>query len=231
MPRACTQSALGRRSRLASPRKGHAPARAKLDDEELEEIREAFNLFDTDGNGTIDVKELKAAMRALGFTIKKAEIRRMIAEIDKDESGTVDFNEFVEMMTGKMVRAPVSRLPADTPSPRRLPLRWWSRRAACLRPHILACAYRARFVRLPHTRARTHCTHVLLAPQGERDTREEIMKVFELFDDDNTGKITFRNLKRVTTELGESLTDEEMRVRRRCGFCRAACTAGLCAVM
>jgi len=43
-------------------------------------------------------------MRALGFTVKKAEIRRMISEIDKDENGSVDLNEFMEMMTGKMVR-------------------------------------------------------------------------------------------------------------------------------
>lgn len=42
-------------------------------------------------------------MRALGFQVKKAEIRKMIADIDKDESGTIDFDEFVEMMTGKMV--------------------------------------------------------------------------------------------------------------------------------
>lgn len=55
-------------------------------------------------------------MRALGFTVKKAEIRRMISEIDKDENGSVDFNEFVEMMTGKMVRG--TRTPAATPTHR-----------------------------------------------------------------------------------------------------------------
>ena len=43
-------------------------------------------------------------MRALGFDAKKDEIRRMINDIDKDGSGTIDFNEFLSMMTAKMVR-------------------------------------------------------------------------------------------------------------------------------
>lgn len=43
-------------------------------------------------------------MRALGFQVKKAEIRQLIADIDKDESGSVNLDEFIEMMTGKMVR-------------------------------------------------------------------------------------------------------------------------------
>lgn len=66
----------------------------------------------------------------------------MIADIDKDGSGTVDFEEFLVMMTAKM---------------------------------------------------------------GERDSREEILKAFKLFDDDNTGKISFKNLKRVAKELGENI--------------------------
>ncbi|KAL3674584.1 hypothetical protein V7S43_000531 [Phytophthora oleae] len=134
------------RSRAALRRKPK-PVKKVLDEEDLEEIKEAFHLFDTDGSGSIDVRELKAAMRALGFQVKKAEIRQMIADIDKDESGTINLDEFIEMMTGKM---------------------------------------------------------------NSRDSREEIMKIFQLFDDDNTGKISFRNLKRVCTELGETLTDEEM---------------------
>jgi Ca2+-binding EF-hand superfamily protein len=38
------------------------------------------------------------------------------------------------------------------------------------------------------------------------------MKIFALFDEDNSGGISFRNLKRVATELGENLTDEELQV-------------------
>eukprot|EP00500_Bicosoecida_sp_ms1_P001989 CAMPEP_0203812618 /NCGR_PEP_ID=MMETSP0115-20131106/4249_1 /ASSEMBLY_ACC=CAM_ASM_000227 /TAXON_ID=33651 /ORGANISM="Bicosoecid sp, Strain ms1" /LENGTH=220 /DNA_ID=CAMNT_0050721467 /DNA_START=40 /DNA_END=700 /DNA_ORIENTATION=- len=119
----------------------------ELTEEQKQEIREAFDLFDTDGSGTIDAKELKVAMRALGFEPKKEEIKKMISDIDKDGSGTIDFQEFLEMMTAKM---------------------------------------------------------------SEKDSREEILKAFRLFDDDETGKISFRNLKRVAKELGENMTDEEL---------------------
>ncbi|KAF5894132.1 caltractin, partial [Clarias magur] len=88
-------------SATAIQRKKAAP-RQDLTEEQKQEIREAFDLFDTDGSGTIDVKELKVAMRALGFEPKKEEIKKMIADVDKEGSGTIDFNDFLSMMTQKM---------------------------------------------------------------------------------------------------------------------------------
>ena len=53
--------------------------------------------------GTIDPRELKAAMQSLGFEAKNQTIYQMIADIDKDGSGSIDFEEFLDMMTAKMV--------------------------------------------------------------------------------------------------------------------------------
>jgi len=50
----------------------------------------------------------------------------------------------------------------------------------------------------------------MTAKMAERDPREEIMKAFRLFDDDDSGTINFAKLKRVAKELGESMSDEEL---------------------
>jgi len=119
----------------------------ELTEEQKQEIKEAFDLFDTDGSGEIDSKELKVAMRALGFEPKKEEIQKMISDVDDDGSGTIGYEEFLKMMTHKILN---------------------------------------------------------------RDPKDEILKAFRLFDDDETGKISFKNLKRVAKELGERMTDEEL---------------------
>ena len=65
--------------------------RPGLTEDEIEEIKEAFDLFDTEGSGTIDPKELKAAMQSLGFEAKNQTIFQMISDLDKNSSGSIDF--------------------------------------------------------------------------------------------------------------------------------------------
>ncbi|GIX92721.1 troponin C [Caerostris extrusa] len=65
-----------------------------------EELREAFRMYDKDGKGYINVADLREILRALDDKLTEDELDEMIAEIDTDGSGTVDFEEFMEMMTG-----------------------------------------------------------------------------------------------------------------------------------
>lgn len=65
-----------------------------------EELREAFRMYDKEGNGYIPTSALREILRALDDKLTNDELDEMIAEIDTDGSGTVDFDEFMEMMTG-----------------------------------------------------------------------------------------------------------------------------------
>merc|ERR1712233_104878 len=74
----------------------------QLTEEQIAEFKEAFSLFDKDGDGTITTKELGTVMRSLGQTPTEAELQDMINEVDADGSGTIDFAEFLSLMSKKM---------------------------------------------------------------------------------------------------------------------------------
>ncbi|CAL8276277.1 unnamed protein product [Merluccius merluccius] len=122
--------------------------RRELTEEQKHEIKEAFELFDTDKDKEIDYHELKVAMRALGFEVRKVDVLKILKDYDREGTGKISFNDFNEVVTERIL---------------------------------------------------------------ERDPKEEILKAFKLFDDDETGNISLRNLRRVARELGENITDEELR--------------------
>merc|ERR1712098_339025 len=70
--------------------------------DEIEEIKEAFDMFDSDGSGSIEVAELKAAMTKLGFDGDNELATKMIDDLDADKSGEIEFDEFLDMMSAKM---------------------------------------------------------------------------------------------------------------------------------
>ena len=131
--------------------------RPGLKQDEIEEIKEAFDLFDTDQSGQIDLKELRSAMQSLGYESKNETVFTMLQELDKDGNASLDFEEFLDLMKG--------------------------------------------------------------GEDGEeKDTREEIEKVFRLFDVEGKNVITVKDVGRVAKELGERLSVEEITeiVKRAC---------------
>ena len=78
------------------------PYKQELSETQKNEIKKAFDLFDTSGSGTIEKKELKVALYALGFSPSKDDLNKLIGMFDKDKSGRIDFAEFLEIMITKM---------------------------------------------------------------------------------------------------------------------------------
>ena len=72
------------------------------DDEEQmkEELKEAFRIYDKEGQGFITTDVLKEILREIDTTLTEDDLDNIIEEVDEDGSGTLDFDEFQEMMMG-----------------------------------------------------------------------------------------------------------------------------------
>jgi len=113
----------------------------------LEEVREAFNLFDGAHAGRLGAREIRAAFRALGLEFSKDEVKRLLDDAGKEPGQDVTLDEFVKLA----------------------------------RPRL-----------------------------ADRDSPEEVRKIFKLFDEEGSGFISFKALKRVCQELGENLADDDV---------------------
>ncbi|CAF0724390.1 unnamed protein product [Didymodactylos carnosus] len=76
----------------------------KLTQNQVAELRQAFNLFDTDGSGAISIKEFKQALWALDIQANDQEVQHMFKAIDADKNGEIEFEEFVEIVADSYFR-------------------------------------------------------------------------------------------------------------------------------
>ncbi|KAL7081155.1 hypothetical protein ACP275_14G021600 [Erythranthe tilingii] len=73
-----------------------------LNEEQIVEFQEAFSLFDKDGDGCITIEELATVIRSLDQNPTEEELREMMNEVDSDRNGTIEFAEFLNLMSRKM---------------------------------------------------------------------------------------------------------------------------------
>ncbi|CAG7730556.1 unnamed protein product [Allacma fusca] len=78
------------------------PSNYELTAKQKQDIKEAFSVFDPESTGFMQIKELKIAMRALGFEPKKNEIKKLIHQVDKARAGQLSFDDFVQVIYSKL---------------------------------------------------------------------------------------------------------------------------------
>jgi Ca2+-binding EF-hand superfamily protein len=126
--------------------------RPGLSNEEIKELRQAFELFDSTGEGKLNPKELISSMKSLHFDTKNPTIFSLIADLDTIEAkknGGITFDEYVTSINTKL---------------------------------------------------------------HDKESKEGIRRIFDLFiDNPNNDTITMSALKKVALELGENMTDDDLK--------------------
>ncbi|CAG9323597.1 unnamed protein product [Blepharisma stoltei] len=117
----------------------------RMTEDEIKDCKEAFDIFDSDISGTINPKEVQAAINSLGDD-RTNTIFRLLAGIE-ELGAEIDFDAFLAHINERL---------------------------------------------------------------GHRNSKEGIQRIMDLFDSEGTGTITVKNLARVSRELGESMTVEEL---------------------
>ena len=128
----------------------------KLSEEQIEEFKEQFALFDTEGKGNITAENLGKVLRSLGQNPTDTELQDQIREGDANGDGVIDFSEFLSMIVERMSK------------------------------------------------------------EDEEDEEKE-REAFRIFDIDGNGVIDFEDLKQAMKNVGEDLTDEEVKKTMRDG--------------
>jgi calmodulin len=86
------------------------PPRAALPEDKLNEVKEAFQLFDTESNGGISISQIPTVLRSVGLTPTETEVRRMVLQVQND-TGIVKWSEFLPL--AEQAHASTSKMKLD----------------------------------------------------------------------------------------------------------------------
>ncbi|KAJ6242462.1 alpha-actinin [Anaeramoeba flamelloides] len=75
---------------------------SKVTQEQLDEFKQLFELFDKDKKGALFPYEFSGVLNTLGDDLDEDEMKKVFDKYDEDKSGTIEFNEFVEFMTSRV---------------------------------------------------------------------------------------------------------------------------------
>ncbi|XP_055891286.1 neo-calmodulin-like isoform X2 [Biomphalaria glabrata] len=153
----------------------------------IRELRQAFQLFDKDGDGSISTEELGTVMRNLGQFPSMDELNLMLREIDIDGDGTFSFEEFVQVMAN--VGGISENSEEDEEEELRQAFRVFDKSG---------CGY----ITPSDLRAVLQC-------MGEELTEEEIDEMIAEVDIDGDGRIDFEEFITCMRSDDEESTDEE----------------------
>ncbi|EGR31049.1 hypothetical protein IMG5_118850 [Ichthyophthirius multifiliis] len=121
--------------------------RIGLLEDEIKELKQAFDLFDEDGSGKINPSELRVVFENLEFKGNKKIINNILSELENDYSRGMEFEEFLKISTSKI---------------------------------------------------------------SDKDSKKEVQKVFNMFDLKKNNRVSVNELKQISVDLGEEMTDDEL---------------------
>ncbi|PWU96929.1 putative centrin [Trypanosoma cruzi] len=80
------------------------PLSISISEKHKAQLREAFDLFDSEGTGRIKALDVKVALCALGYDVSKEELTQLLKQVGGSIVGGVDFNEFYCVLLAKMMQ-------------------------------------------------------------------------------------------------------------------------------
>ncbi|KAI8644871.1 hypothetical protein BD408DRAFT_430146 [Parasitella parasitica] len=168
------------------------PSRSSsISEEELNSLKEAFSLYDTNNNGAIDLGQFAKIIKSLNIETDDDKIAVFLGKVDKNHDGGIDFDEFVGAMTQLLTQNDVFCEPETLRRYKTYP-----------EPKVEG----SRKMKFAKDGSKSHYSRRMSVHETD-----ELKLCFAKFDKNGDGQISQEELKEAMGGLGENLTDAEIK--------------------